>query len=652
MRAKPILLAALTFYLWEPAQAVWSQQNPSSQNEERLREYLRRFPEADANQDGQLSASEVRDHRQQLRRRELEGSGPPESKFNFPVQFTWATMSDGVKIAIAVGFPKGFDGNDGQDSRKWPAILRMSGYQGASIPDPPFAYDNHYVMVRASVRGTGASGGRLQPVGPQNAKDGYEIIEEWIVKQPWSNGRVGIVGSSWDGMTGFLIACQAPPSLRAVAVSGLADDLYRSMCRIGGVRNSGFMVDWSNRMYQEAGGPFGADSLARKVRGMTVGEFESILAARPERDLGEDQLWTLLDEPEYTAAWQQMSAIEVAGNIRAPIHIMHAYQDEQSGPGGLWLWKAVSDAVPKRLLLSNGKHNLWPRFIADRKAWLDHWLRAESSGDIADPLRRVRIHFETTGSGEEPVQRNPPYVSSDFPLPQTQWMHYYFSDGNRLSLESPSSEQLRKSNTDNAYRVVVGADDDEIDRVQFSMRFDEITAIAGPVLLTLWAELTTLDTDFFVLLGDQGPDGPLYCLQRGMLRASHRELDIRKSLWTETDGDTILIRPHHPHVHPRPIAPGEPHRFDIEIFPVGHVFRPGHKLVVRLSQPPLVDPVGLNPDGTPSYTYEAAQPPGTVTILMDEDHPSRILVPLLPDVPPIAQDPPTLTSLIGVHAAK
>ena len=55
------------------------------------------FPEADANQDGQLSASEVRDHRQQLRRRKLEGSGPPESKFNFPVQFTWATMSDGVQ---------------------------------------------------------------------------------------------------------------------------------------------------------------------------------------------------------------------------------------------------------------------------------------------------------------------------------------------------------------------------------------------------------------------------------------------------------------------------------------------------------------------------------------------------------------------------
>ena len=70
--------------------------------------------------------------------------------------------------------------------------------------------------------------------------DGHEIIENWIVKQSWSNGKVALHGHSWGGLTGFMIAATNPPHLRAVSVSGLLDDVYRDIGRIGGIRNSGF----------------------------------------------------------------------------------------------------------------------------------------------------------------------------------------------------------------------------------------------------------------------------------------------------------------------------------------------------------------------------------------------------------------------------
>ena len=46
----------------------------------------------------------------------------------------------------------------------------------------------------------------------------------------------------------------------------------------------------------------------------------------------------------------------------------------------------------------------------------------------------------------------------------------------------------------------------------------EPVAVCGPAVLTLWASLTTLDTDFFVLVSDVAPDGKTYGLQRGSLR--------------------------------------------------------------------------------------------------------------------------------------
>ena len=357
-----------------------AQRVPTQQQLERL---LEQNSNADLNKDGKLTELEFKTFRKQQRRAELVGEAPPESKFDFPVEFTRAIMSDGVKIALAVGFPKGYNSND--KPKQWPAILRVSGYPGASIPDPPSLYGEKYVMVRASVRGTGASGGKVQPIGQQNSKDGYEIIENWIVKQAWSNGKVGITGHSWGGITGFMIATTNPPSLKAVAVSGLTDDLYRGMCRIGGIRNSGFLVNWSNSMYRQPGGPFGADQFAKQVRGMSEEDFQDVLAARPDRDLAKDQLWIQLQHPFDDAAWRELSPGDNAQNISAPTHIGHAFQDEQSGPAGLWLWKMLREDVPKRLVLSNGKHATPGHFNDDRNAWLDYWLCGENSNGIADP---------------------------------------------------------------------------------------------------------------------------------------------------------------------------------------------------------------------------------------------------------------------------
>ena len=100
---------------------------------EQLRQWLKEYPQADANHDGVLAVEEARAYYQKLQRERL--ASPPSPQGTIRHEFTFATMSDGVKIALAVGYPKDFDPADRQ--RKWPAILRTCGYPCVTAPGDP-----------------------------------------------------------------------------------------------------------------------------------------------------------------------------------------------------------------------------------------------------------------------------------------------------------------------------------------------------------------------------------------------------------------------------------------------------------------------------------------------------------------------------------
>jgi predicted acyl esterase len=548
------------------------------------------------------------------------------------VEFTYATMSDGVRIALAVGYPKGFDPED--QAQKWPAILEMSGYPMATRPAEHEPYAGLYITVNASLRGTGASEGRFSVFSERSTRDGYEIIEEWIVKQPWSNGKVGIHGHSWSGLTGFRVAATNPPHLRAVVVSGLFDDAARGILLIGGIRNIGFPVKWASN-FQRSDGVFGSDEAATESRKLTESDAREIQESRKTRN-------PVPEGRQVAERRAQPNTLRsLAGRIRAPIFILHAYQDEQTGPSGVWLFDHVSDDIPKRLLISNGHHGMPILFIPLRRAWFNFWLRGERSDvfpDIDNPKSRVQAFFEVQNRPENP---NAPLLSSDFPLPETQWTRYYFNSANKLSTAPVIPEYGSDVDT---YEVVSDATDDDLDRVEYRLAFDEPTAICGPITVTLWASCTAVDTDFFAVISDIAPDDRVRALQRGMLRASQRSLDEQMSTWVNVNGDRVLIRPYHTLRNPQPLEPGKPYLFEIEVFPVGHVFRAGHQLSLSISKPPLNDPVpyskGKNGYKSGSYEYGSNQPNSTVTIHRGPDYPSSVLLPLLPSLPPISQSLP------------
>jgi uncharacterized protein len=572
---------------------------------------------------------------------ELQATAPSAAE-PFPTAFTFAEMSDGVQIALAIGFPRSVERDAMQPI--WPAMFEMMGYPDSTVPRSPRDFGDRYVTVRASIRGAGASGGTIRAISERTGWDGHEIIENWIVKQPWSNGRVALHGHSWGGLTGLMIAATNPKHLTAVAVSGLFDDVYRDIGRVGGVRNCGFPVNWLINLYTPTG-PFESGEAAIQARGMTRAEYDAIVAGRPPWDLTGGLLWHALHSEEDTAQFAAASPGAFAAGVRAPIHLMHAYQDEQTGPSGAWIWHYLPDDIPKRLVLSNGDHGDVQRFQRERLEWLNFWTLGEGNTprtDFADRARRVQVYFETPANSDGV---NEPLVSADFPLPETDWTRYYLREDHRLSVESPASESAPSGDS---FRVAV-AQGDQVDGVHYLLDFGENAAICGPICASLWIRCTTVDTDLFVMVADVAPDGTIQLLQRGLLRASHRTLDPEKSMWISRDDQSILVRPRHTHRGLQPVVPGEPFRTDVEVFPVGHVFRAGHRLGLWIGQPPQNDPVTRHSDGQPAYQYDSAMPPATVTVLRDRDHPSSLLIPRLPRLPPLRRTPLAPGGQAGVH---
>jgi predicted acyl esterase len=161
------------------------------------------------------------------------------------------------------------------------------------------------------------------------------------------------------------------------------------------------------------------------------------------------------------------------------------------------------------------------------------------------------------------------------------------------------------------------------------MRFDEATAIAGPITANLFVASTAPDTELFVQLIDRAPDGTLLYLNRGMLRGSHRAIDRSQSQFT---ADGRIYRPWRAHTERALVTPGEVVDYLIDVFPVGHVFLPGHELVVKVHAPPLDDN---------DYAYVQKTLPGVNTLHFGPETPSRLMLPLIPMSEVQGFDPPS-----------
>ena len=165
-------------------------------------------------------------------------------------------MRDGVKIAIDLYLPKKLNGT------KIPAIIHQTRYRREIAIRKPFSWfisgrkirsldlmrnkivKSGYAWLNVDVRGTGASYGQwLHPWWKEEIEDGVEIID-WILKQKWSNQRVGTTGISYAGTAAEFLAAKAHPALKACIPMYSLFDVYDDIVMPGGVYLKWFVESW------------------------------------------------------------------------------------------------------------------------------------------------------------------------------------------------------------------------------------------------------------------------------------------------------------------------------------------------------------------------------------------------------------------------
>ncbi|MHB1785003.1 MAG: CocE/NonD family hydrolase C-terminal non-catalytic domain-containing protein [Acidimicrobiales bacterium] len=177
---------------------------------------------------------------------------------------------------------------------------------------------------------------------------------------------------------------------------------------------------------------------------------------------------------------------------------------------------------------------------------------------------------------------------------------------------------------------------------RWTLPFGTTTAMSGPILLNLSLKSTAPDTDVFVdVLDLNTATGEMAYLQRGLMRASYRDVDTANSQTIQSGPLAgTIYRPYHDYLTKDLLTPLQPTQIPVEIFPLGHVFYPGHSLVIDVHAPPASDPLS-------TYAYEPIQAPAVNTILMDAANPSTLLLPMMSTLPPLWSSEPGCSTIAG-----
>lgn len=551
-----------------------------------------------------------------------------------------------------------------------PTILEMEGYDGASRPSPN-AYlrmddgelmalriafgagpRGDYASVQASTRGTECSGGSFNLYDRRHAWDGYHIVE-WIAAQPWSNTKVGMFGSSFPGQTAYFVAATNPPHLAAVSANLLHSDIYRDIFMPGGVQNYLFPTVWT---YAE--GPHRAPQTSAQNGTM---QSDEICTQNQATRYGPGDLPQAENEPAWAVArstdddwYVDHAAVTFAPAIKIPYYQQGNWQDEQVGPRGVVLFnhihpdsRTITDrngnlrtVVPKRFVVSNGDHGFGNFAGNDRWAWFDIWLLGmPDARGLLD--NQIVNYFETDNSGTGWSGKK---SGNAWPFADTRYERLYLHEGSAADFTVPAGAEAADTYLSGVSRQTwfipleeeIGSPGSDITTARslpdmasyLSAPLGETKVVAGPILMDLYASIAGTDADFFVSISDVWPDGSVSYLQRGLLKASHSAWDPARSYYA-ADG-TTLIQPYRPHTNPQPVMPGEIVDYKLEIFPLGHVFRAGHRLLIEVLTPPVTD--GL-------WGYTPSHQPAPVTIYHDAGHPTSVQLPVVTPDEPITSVP-------------
>ena len=560
-------------------------------------------------------------------------------------------MRDGVDLSIDVYRPDA--------PGRFPALLAFSIYnkdlQGpdvaASLPAQPawaplwaglleagdtrFLVSRGYVHVIGSPRDVGKSGS-----GGSREWDCYDLIE-WIAKQPWCDGNVGMIGISGFGAEQLAVAKQRPPSLKAI----FPFDPRGAYGPFGGFREEypggvlhtfRYLIGHFSAFHQNRGAP-GSLSPGREalwqaaMNNADYRQYPHIFNVVAQKGQHMPAYFDLLIDPYDREAWVEKSEAEFS-RVTVPTYTGSGWYGYtyKTHLNGAQSWFANLSCF-KRLLLTGPAHLERPfhTMHAELLRWNDHWLKSIDTGLTREPP----VKFWVMGA-------NAWRTAQDWPLPETQWTKLYLNSWERLSPRAFTPASVDDTIPPDTFVQMPPTQTAKVERLRYMTEpLSADTLVAGPIELLLFAAIDQDDTNWIVVLRDVGPDVSVQTAREGERRMPsdlpEREVTrgwLKASMLVIDPKRSKPGRPWHPLTREsrQPVTPGETVAYRIEIMATANLFLRGHRICLDICAADMPTGIGgaTNAEYVPYHICAAR----TVVhrIYHDTQRPSHLLLPVIP----------------------
>lgn len=567
-------------------------------------------------------------------------------------------MRDGIALATDIYRPRA--------EGRFPVILVRTPYKKEMNElQARFYARRGYVFAVQDCRGRFASPGEWEPF-VNEGQDGYDTIE-YLAVQPWSNGKVGMIGASYLGWVQWWAARERPPHLAAI-IPNVAppDPFYNIPYEYGAFFLLG-AIWWANVLESEATG----DITGARMREVNDADYARHLRHLPVIEIDEKVLgkknpyWRKwIEHPTNDEYWEPANFLRHLGPLDIPVFHQSGWFDGD-GIGSKLNYLAMRSFGHRNQKLTlgpwghtdtatreMGERDFGPNAIVDLQRdylrWMDRWLKGIDNGIDREPLVSLFV-----------MESNRWIHGDTYPLPETRFTRLYIgSDGHantldgdgRATFEAPGPESppdhfvydpgdptpspradfgVEPGEDEAADEAAEEAAPDTIDveaiRAARKAHYAEIlteredilvyesepltepVTIAGPISAVLWAGSSAPDTDWFVRLSMRDTEGYLHNLTEGKLRARFRQSMAA----------------------PAPLVQGRIYRYELDLWQTGMTFRPGERLVVEVASAsfPFFSR-NLNTGG--HNEMDTDYRPARQTIYHDAAHPSYVLLPVIP----------------------
>jgi putative CocE/NonD family hydrolase len=471
-------------------------------------------------------------------------------------------MRDGVKLATDVYFPVGVS--------RAPVVLTRTPYgkDGSEIRGAFWARRG-YIRAIQDVRGRFSSQGEWEGL-IHEPKDGYDTVE-WLARQPWCDGKVGMIGGSYLGWVQWLAAIEHPPHLVTIVPNVSPPDPFHNLPYDHGALALIGTMPWFTVVEDNAPDP---------EQAMAGKNWNELLKLLPVIDLDkvvlgrESVTWRhWLSHPTADAYWRPVMFLDKLKDVRIPVFHQSGWFDGD-GIGSKLNYLAMArygHSMQKMTIGPWGHADAASRTFRDQDfgagaavdlqrdylRWFDYWLKGVDNGILKEPL----VSIFAMGS-------NRWLHGAKYPLPETRFEKLYLASGGKLTFTPPVGRQAEDRYVYDPGDPTPDADP-ELDRkdllVYTTAPFDKPYTIAGPLSAVLHASTSARDTDWFVHLTDVDPNGealaPWASNGGGLVRARYRNSMAKTEL----------------------LEPGKIYEYTIDLWHTGITIAPGHRLRVVVS---------------------------------------------------------------------